>query len=85
MCPPDDCLATGCVNHRVIDKQPLACGVDTLSSSVAVGMTYALTFVVYNTAGKKASVQRVIAVVSPCKAGQVLCEGLCSNVSFIFT
>ena len=78
MCPLDGCFATGCVGQRVIDKQPAACGVDTVSADV--GTTYTLTFVVYNTAGLQASVQRVVTVVSPCTSSQYLCSGSCSNV-----
>ena len=80
MCPPDDCFSSGCIGQRVTDKQPVACGVDTSSSSVAVGTTYTLKFVVYNTAGLKASVQRVVSVVSPCSASEFLCNGICSKV-----
>jgi hypothetical protein len=64
----------------VVDKQPVACGVDTTSTSVAIGTTYTLTFVVYNTAGLQASVQRVVSVISPCKTSEFFCNGTCSKV-----
>ena len=44
MCPPDGCLATGCVGSLVTDKQPVACGIDTVNADI--GQTYTLTFVV---------------------------------------
>ena len=80
MCPPDGCFASGCVGQRVADKQPVACGVDTTWSSVAIGTTYTLNFVVYNTAGLQASVQRVVNVISPCTASEFFCNGTCSKV-----
>lgn len=78
MCPPDNCEATGCVGHRVIDKQPVACGVETTLADV--GTTYALTYVVYNSNGQSAKVQRTIVVTSPCVGGQYLCNAACSKV-----
>ena len=71
MCPPDGCMATGCIGSRVTDKQPIVCGVDTVNADV--GAVFMLKFSVYNSAGMGASVQRVITVVSPCDAGQFLC------------
>ena len=44
MCPPDGCLATGCVGSLVTDKQPVACGIDTVNADI--GQTYTLTYVV---------------------------------------
>jgi len=44
MCPPDDCLSTGCAGSLVSDKQPVACGIDTLNADI--GTTYTLTYVV---------------------------------------
>ena len=44
MCPPDGCLATGCVGSLVSDKQPVACGIDTVNADV--GQTYTLTYAV---------------------------------------
>ena len=44
MCPPDGCLATGCVGSLVTDKQPVVCGIDTINADI--GQTYTLTFVV---------------------------------------
>ena len=44
MCPSDGCLATGCVGSLVTDKQPVACGIDTVNADI--GQTYTLTFVV---------------------------------------
>ena len=81
MCPPDTCLTTGggCTGSRVTDKQPVACGVDTVNADV--GTTYTLIYAVYNSAGVKATVQRVITVVSPCGSGQYLCGSNCSAVS----
>ena len=80
MCPPDTCFATGgCTGSRIIDKQPVVCGIDTRNADV--GTTYALRYVVYNSAGMKATVQRVISVVSPCDSGQYLCGNTCSGVS----
>lgn len=79
MCPQDNCFASGCVGQRFVDRQPVACGIDTSSS---VGSTYNLNFVVYDTSGQSASVSRAITIVSPCSAGQYLCnDGTCSNVS----
>ena len=80
MCPPDTCLATGgCTGSRVIEKQPVVCGIDTMNADI--GTTYTLRYVVYNSAGMKATVQRVISVVSPCVSGQYLCGNACSGVS----
>ena len=80
MCPPDTCLATGgCIGSRVTDKQPVACGVDTVNANI--GTTYTLRYVVYNSAGMEATVQRIITVVSPCDSGQYLCGSTCSAVS----
>ncbi len=78
MCPPDGCLATGCIGSRVSDKQPVACGVDTTLADV--GTTFTLRYVVYNSAGQEATVQRVISVISPCATGQFLCGEICSAV-----
>lgn len=78
MCPPDNCLVTGCIGSRVSDKQPIACGIDTTNADV--GTTYTLTYAVYNSAGLKAVAQRVISVVSPCSRGQFLCGGVCRAV-----
>ena len=79
MCPEADCFASGCVGQRFIDRQPVACGIDTQS---AIGSTFNLDFVVYNADGLSASVSRAITVVSPCATGQFLCsDGTCSNVS----
>ena len=79
MCPPDGCLATGCVGSRIADKQPVACGVDTVNADI--GTTYTVTYVVYNSAGMEATAQRVISVISPCDSGQYLCGSTCSAVS----
>ena len=79
MCPPDGCLATGCVGSRIADKQPVACGVDTVNADI--GTTYTLTYVVYNSAGMEATAQRVISVISPCDSGKYLCGSTCSAVS----
>ena len=81
MCPPDTCLATGggCDGSRIIDKQPVVCGVDTVNADV--GTTYTLRYAVYNSAGMKATVERIISVVSPCDSGQFLCGTTCSGVS----
>ncbi len=79
MCPPAGCLATGCIGSRVTDKQPIACGIDTTLADV--GTTFTLTYVVYNSAGLVATVQRVISVVSPCASGEYLCGETCSAVS----
>ena len=80
MCPPDTCLATGgCIGSRVIDKQPVVCGIDTVNADI--GTTYTLRYAVYNSAGAKATVQRVILVVNPCENGQYLCGSTCSAVS----
>ena len=81
MCPPDGCLATGCVGSRIADKQPVACGVDTVNADI--GTTYTVTYVVYNSAGMEATAQRVISVISPCDSGQYLCGSTCSAVSGI--
>ena len=79
ICPPPDCYATGCVGHRLIDKQPIACGVDTANADI--GTTYELAFVVYDSKGNAYTVTRLISVVSPCSANQFFCSGSCSNVS----
>ena len=79
MCPPDGCLATGCVGSRIADKQPVACGIDTTNADI--GTTYTLSYVVYNSAGMEATAQRVISVISPCDSGQYLCGSTCSAVS----
>ena len=80
MCPPDTCLSTGgCIGSRVTDKQPVACGIDTVNADI--GTTYTLCYVVYNSAGMEATVQRIITVVSPCDSGQYLCGSTCSAVS----
>lgn len=79
MCPVANCMATACVGQRFVDKQPLACGVETALSDV--GTAYALEFVVFNSAGMSARVQRTIVVASPCGAGEFLCGDACSKVS----
>lgn len=78
MCPPIGCEASGCVGHRFIDKQPLACGVDTVNGNV--GDTFLLIFKVVNSAGLDAKVQRIITIASPCSAGKFFCDGSCTNV-----
>jgi hypothetical protein len=78
MCPSDGCEATGCVGQRFIDKQPLACGIDTVNGDI--GTTFTLTFSVRNSAGLMATVQRVVTITSPCIAGQFYCGGGCTNV-----
>ena len=78
MCPPVGCEASGCVGQRIIDKQPLACGVDTVNGNV--GDTFVLSFKVFNSAGLEASVQRIVTIISPCSSGQFFCSGSCTNV-----
>ena len=78
MCPPDGCMSSGCIGSRIIDKQPIACGVDTVNADV--GTVFTLSFIVYNSVGQYASVQRVISVVSPCASGEFLCDSRCSTV-----
>ena len=78
MCPSDGCEATGCVGQRYTDKQPLACGVDTVNGDI--GATFSLTFSVRNSAGLQAIVQRLIMIISPCASGQFYCGGSCTNV-----
>ena len=77
MCPPPDCFASGCIGHRFIDKQPIACGVDTVNADI--GTTYELSLVVYDSQGNSYTVNRVIDVISPCTAGQFYCSGACSR------
>lgn len=54
MCPSPNCMASGCINQRLIDRQPVACGVETTLANI--GTTYTLTFAVYNSAGLVAMV-----------------------------
>jgi hypothetical protein len=68
----------GCVGQRFVDKQPLACGVDTVNGDV--GSTFTLTFSVQNSAGLTASVQRIVTIVSPCETGEHYCNGSCSKL-----
>ena len=81
MCPPTGCMATGCIGHRIADKQPIACGVDTVNADV--GTVFMLPFTAYNSAGDRADAQRVITVVSPCSDGQYLCGSVCSPVNCV--
>ncbi len=46
LCPPDGCLSSGCVGHRLFEKDVLACGLDT--STADIGSMFVLTFVVYD-------------------------------------
>ena len=73
LCPPAGCLATGCGGQLLVEKDIPACGVDT-SHAMAVGTTYRLPFVVYNSAGLSATAFRLITVGSPCAAGTYLCS-----------
>ena len=71
-------MATGCIGSRVTDKQPIACGVDTVNADI--GTVFTLTFAVHNSAGQGATVQRVVTVISPCDDGQFFCGTSCSEV-----
>jgi hypothetical protein len=80
LCPPSDCQSTGCAGHRLVEKDVLACGVDT-SNATAIGTTYQLTFVVRDRGGLNASVYRIIEVISPCDEGSQLCsDGICHSM-----
>ena len=79
MCPSSGCNASGgCSGDRVIDKQPSACGIDSVNNEI--GTTLTLDFVIFNTAGLSSKVTRVLQIVSPCNSTQFYCNGVCSNV-----
>ncbi len=82
MCPTPSCISTGCSGNHVWEKDVPACGIDT-SNSTAVGTTFVLSFVVYNSAGLSASTQRSINVISPCPTDKPnLCsDGRCHDIS----
>ena len=81
LCPPPNCRSTGCSGSHLGEKDVPACGIDTSNNSTAVGTTFVLTFVVYNSAGLSASAQRTVTVVSPCEPGSNLCsDGQCHAV-----
>ncbi len=65
MCPPPNCISTGCSGHHIWEKDVSSCGIDT-SNSTAVGTTFIVSFVVYNSAGLSATTQRSINVISQC-------------------
>lgn len=80
MCPSPACSGSngGCSGDRVIDKQPSACGIDSINHDI--GTTLSLSFAVYNSAGLGSSIQRVLQIVSPCNSTQFYCMGVCSNI-----
>ncbi len=82
MCPPQNCISTGCSGHHIWEKDVSSCGIDT-SNSTAVGTTFIVSFVVYNSAGLSATTQRSINVVSPCPPEKPnLCsDGNCHDIS----
>lgn len=49
VCPPDGCFKTGCVGHRLYEKEVTACGIDT--TTAPIGATYRLIFGVYDSGG----------------------------------
>ncbi|KAG2454830.1 hypothetical protein HYH02_000662 [Chlamydomonas schloesseri] len=71
LCPPDNCAKTQCRAHWADRKQPSECGVDTVTA--AVGTTFRLQFVVYDSRGASATAERTITVVNPCGAGKFYC------------
>ncbi len=82
MCPTPNCLSTGCSGNHIWEKDISSCGIDT-SNSTAVGTTFVLSFIVYNSAGLSASTQRSVNVISPCPTEKPnLCsDGQCHDVS----
>ncbi|KAJ9523171.1 hypothetical protein QJQ45_024097, partial [Haematococcus lacustris] len=81
LCPPEGCEGElgGCVGHRVFEKDVADCGIDT-GTTAAVGSTFSLVFLVFDSGGLSASVQRLVQVVEPCAPGEVSCQGVCSKV-----
>ncbi len=82
MCPPPNCTSTGCAGNHIWEKDVPACGIDT-SNATAVGTTFILAFVVYNSAGLSATTQRSITVISQCPSEKPnLCsDGRCHDAS----
>ncbi len=82
MCPTPNCMSTGCSGNHIWEKDVPSCGVDT-SNSTAVGTTFVVSFVVYNSAGLSASTQRSINVISQCPLDKPnLCsDGKCHDIS----
>ncbi|KAJ9522297.1 hypothetical protein QJQ45_008126 [Haematococcus lacustris] len=77
LCPPAGCESElgGCVGHRVFEKDVADCGIDT-GTTAAVGSTFSLVFLVFDSGGLSASVQRLVQVVEPCAPGEVSCQGI---------
>ncbi|KAJ9522781.1 hypothetical protein QJQ45_019807, partial [Haematococcus lacustris] len=75
LCPPAGCEGElgGCVGHRVFEKDVADCGIDT-GTTAAVGSTFSLVFIVFDSGGLSASVQRLVQVVEPCAPGEVSCQ-----------
>mgnify|MGYP001806780519 CR=1 FL=1 len=76
LCPPStsssaSCVSTQCRAHWPDRKQPVDCGVDTMTG--AIGTTYRLQLVVYDSAGASVAAERVVTVVSPCTEGKYYC------------
>ncbi len=82
LCPPPNCISTGCSGHHIWEKDVPSCGIDT-SNSTTVGTTFIVSFVVYNSAGLSATTQRSITVISQCPSEKPnLCsDGSCHDVS----
>ncbi|GAX81803.1 hypothetical protein CEUSTIGMA_g9231.t1 [Chlamydomonas eustigma] len=81
LCPPANCISSGCSGNYIGEKPVSACGVDT-SNATAVGSTFLLTYLVYNSAGLNATVSRTVVVASPCPADKPnLCSGQCTALS----
>ena len=79
LCPPPGCQSNGCSGNHIGEKDIPACGVDT-SNSTAIGSTFLVTFVVFDSSGLNASVSRAVTVVSPCDPGYQLCsDGQCHS------
>ena len=51
-----NCQFNGCSGHHIGEKDVPACGVDT-SNSTAIGTTFAVYFVVFDSAGLNATAQ----------------------------
>lgn len=72
LCPPDDCAATQCRDHRADRKQPSECGIDTVNATV--GSSFRMHLVVFDSKGANATAERLVTVVKPCELLESYCR-----------
>eukprot|EP00854_Cymbomonas_tetramitiformis_P012334 gene12334-14567_t len=78
VCPPAECLPFGCPGHELRKKRVSPC----LNTSASLGTVFEVVFTVFddNIPPQRASVSRLITIVSPCGVDEELCaDDVCSS------